>query len=102
MNSVTTTTDLKQLIYEKIERLSAEQLAVLLHLLENNSLLDLDNQRNGSISENGHALTEQEAKYAKWPWMEYVDQLKDSPNWDEFEEDLAEFRREANEEYELG
>jgi len=86
-----TITNLKQQILMLIDQLPAEQLPKLLYLLE--QWLEQANapETNGTTLKSpsiSKAVTE-----ADRPWLRYTASLKDSPNWDEFLDTLAQTRR---------
>lgn len=89
-------TNLKQKIYLLVDRLPPEQLPKLLQFIE--QWLERDN-----LTEiNGAAIlksssTSKDLAEADQPWLRYTAKLKDSPNWDEFLEVLAETRHTADE-----
>jgi hypothetical protein len=85
--------DLKMDIYKSLEQLTPDRLADLSLFLE--QLLKIINAYivNDSEFTQPHQLLQ-----AEQPWLKYTAILKESPNWDEFLEILAEARREEDEE----
>ncbi len=87
-----TTTDLKQQVHQIVEQLPPEQLPTLLHFSE--GLLQPGQTilgKNNSTFGPSHRSTPGEH-----PWLKYAEILKESTDWDEFLEALAEVRREDN------
>ncbi|MFN8486507.1 MAG: hypothetical protein U0350_02880 [Caldilineaceae bacterium] len=83
-------TNLKQKIFMLVDQLPVEQLPKLLSLLER--WLEQDNapETNGAILKS--PSTSGERTEADQPWLKYTARLKDSPNWDEFLDALAQAR----------
>lgn len=86
---LTTVTDLKQQIQQLIDRLPPEQLPQLLQLLQT----WLAHMSASRVNGKTHQLPANMVLEAEQPWLQYVTRLKDSPNWDEFLEVMAEARQ---------
>ncbi|MEN8219124.1 MAG: hypothetical protein ABFS56_22715 [Pseudomonadota bacterium] len=85
--------DLKTDIYKSLEQLTPDRLADLSLFLE--QLLKIIN---AYIVNDSEFTQSYQLLQAEQPWLKYTAILKESPNWDEFLEILAEARREEDEE----
>ena len=85
---------LKQQIHQVVEQLPEEQLPHMLHFSE--TLLN-GNRVNGVNGTVGNQSPSAQEFPPDQPWLPYVEILANSPHWDEFDEAIAESRREANE-----
>ena len=95
MNVQTVTpVDLKQQIHQVVEQLPEEQLPNLLHFSETLLNGNRVNGVNGSVINQSSLAQEFPPNQ---PWLPYVEILKDDPDWDEFQEAIAEYRREVDE-----
>jgi len=89
--------DLKQQIHQVVEQLPEEQLPNLLHFsktLLNGKSANEVNGVNGSVGDQSSLAQEFPPDQ---PWLPYVEILANSPHWDEFDEAIAEYRREIDE-----
>lgn len=87
---VLSVTNLKQKIFALIEQLPAEQLPKLLYLLEQWLKQSNALETNGTVLKS--SPTNMEMASADQPWLRYTDRLKDSLNWDEFLDAIAQAR----------
>ncbi len=91
----TETLDLRQQILQSIEQLPAEHLPQLLQLLQAWLVHSKLNAVNGIAHQLPVTDTQLESEQ---PWLKYTNRLKNSPNWDEFLDAMAETRRQTDEE----
>ena len=91
-------TELKQQIHQLVEQLPVEALPDMLHFsakLLNGSQV---NGSNGATPIQSPVSKQAETKH---PWMQFAGMFKDDPYWDEFQEAIAEYRREIDAEDEV-
>ena len=92
-------TELKQQIHQLVEQLPVEALPDMLHF---SAKLLNGSQVNGSNEATPiQSSSFSESSQTKQPWLPSIERLKDSPFWDEFEEAIAEYRRELDAENEV-
>ena len=100
MNVQTVTpVDLKQQIHQVVEQLPEEQLPNLLHFSETLLNGNRVNGVNGTVG-NQSPLANQ-ASETEHPWMKFTGMFEHDPDWDEFQEAIAEYRREVDAENEV-
>lgn len=89
--------DVKQQIHQVVEQLPEEQLPDLLLLsqaLLNGNSVNGANGVNGTVGNQSPSAQEFPPDQ---PWLPYVEILANDPDWDEFQEAIAEYRREVDE-----
>lgn len=97
-----TPVDLKQQIHQVVEQLPEEQLPDMLHFSE--TLLN-GNRVNGVNGANGTVPIEpqlaNQSPQTEHPWMKFAGMFEHDPDWDEFQQAIAEYRREVDAENEV-
>lgn len=98
LSTVPGPTELKQQIHQLVEQLPVEALPEMLHLSSQLTNRSQVNGSNGAAPVQSPVSKEAETKH---PWMEFAGMFKDDPYWDEFQEAIAEYRREVDAEDEV-
>lgn len=96
---IVTPVDLKQQIHQVVEQLPEEQLSNLLHFSETLLNGNRVNGVNGTVGDQSQLINQ--SPQTEHPWMKFAGMFEHDPDWDEFQEAIAEYRREVDAENEV-